>query len=93
MKPTSKSRTTAAATASSSVANKNTSVVAAATTSSLSPSSSGDCETVSRSYQAQVLGITIFGVVGFVVFIKYVVTKYFAELEASQQQLHQYSEF
>lgn len=73
MKPTlKKSRTTDAA-----------SSAVATTTSS---SSSADCETLSRGYQAKVLGITIFGVVGFVVFIKYVTTKYFAQLEASQQE-------
>lgn len=77
MKPTSKLQTTA--TALSAVANTPNSAVAASAT-----TSSGDCETVSRRYQAQVLGITIFGVVGFVVFIKYVVTKYFADLEAIQ---------
>lgn len=87
MKQTSKSRTTAAA--SSAVANTTSSAVVA--TAASATSSSGDCETVSRRYQAQVLGITIFGVVGFVVFIKYVVTKYFAELEASHLQQH--SEF
>lgn len=53
----------------------------------------GDCETVSRSYQAQVLGITIFAVVGIVVFIKYVCTKYFAQLELEHPQPHQYTEF
>lgn len=45
-------------------------------------SSNSDCETVSRRYQVEVLSITIFGVVAFVVFIKYVIAKYFAELEA-----------
>ncbi|TMW52818.1 hypothetical protein DOY81_002085 [Sarcophaga bullata] len=83
MKSNSKPRTAAASTA---VAEIKSSATAAET--SASSSSSGDCETVSRRYQAQVLGITIFGVVGFVVFIKYVVTKYFAELEAIQQQQH-----
>lgn len=79
MKPTPKSRTTAAA-ASTAVA---TTSSATATTPS---SSAADCETLSRGYQAKVLGITIFGVVGIVVFIKYVTTKYFAQLEASHQQ-------
>lgn len=87
MKSNSKPRTAAASTAVADIKNS----AAAAETSISSSSSSGDCETVSRRYQAQVLGITIFGVVGFVVFIKYVVTKYFAELEAIQQ--HQHTEF
>lgn len=82
MKPSSKPRTTAVVTT--------TATNQTLSTSSLPSAAATDCETVSRSYQAQVLGITIFGVVGFVVFIKYVITKYFAELEHSQQQYQQH---